>query len=91
MTRITAYDHYTTFNHATEEQSDKCVICFRGEVVDEDEIYVHVASKTATFYYPTGAVETGGEPYFHKVLKSTIIKRMDVEMDWGGEDERIYS
>ena len=85
LTKVKAYDHYTTFQTDIEDQAKECFLYFRGEIIGEDDVYLHVASRQAVFHYPNGAIESGGEPYIHRIIKSTIVKRVDVEIEWDEE------
>lgn len=87
LTKIKAYDHFTTFKPEVEDQATECFILFCGEVIREDDVYLHVASKTNAFNYPSGESVEGEEPFIHKIIKSTIIKRVDAEIEWDEDEE----
>jgi hypothetical protein len=83
LTKVLAYDHFTSFQADEEEQAKGCYQTFCGEITGDNEIYLTVTSRMSTFTYAEGGErKPGGEANIHKILKSTIIKRVDAEIEW---------
>lgn len=86
LTKVLAYDHFTTFQADEEEQANGGFQTFCGEITGEDEIYLTVISRISTFTYEEGGEQKPmGEANIHKILKSTIIKQVNAEIDWDEE------
>jgi hypothetical protein len=76
LTKVKAYDHYSTY-----DGTKTCYFQASGEIIGEDEIYLKIRS-TRIFY------EEDKEPEEEiiNVIKSTIVKRVDVEFKWDEEE-----
>lgn len=86
FTKVKCYDHFTTYKKEEDEQPVRCYQYFIGELMGEDDIYLFLRSERTVFEQKSGATRDG-EPTVHKVLKSTIIKRVNLELNWEEEKE----
>jgi hypothetical protein len=85
LTKVKAHDHFTSEDDKGKHPK-RCIVYYIGEICEEDELYLTIRSNYTLFQMDDGTFTKEKREYLANVLKTNIIKRKDVEMEWD-EDE----
>ncbi len=89
LTSVIALDHFTTYRGDPKLRAEKCLVHFSGEIIGEDDIYLHIRSHHTTLYRGTKELDVNGdaEVSIHCVIKAVIEEREDREATDGEEQQ----